>query len=66
MTEQEKLVEAVKREASISLIASLAKAMGAKVIIYNPAFGEFALKMDPMAVDFFGIESVVQALGGVQ
>ena len=58
-------LEQVKREACISLIASLARAMSATVVYYNPEFGEFALKMDPRAVEFFGVESVAKALESV-
>jgi len=66
MTDEEmRLVEEVKRDAALSLIASLAKAMGARVVVYNPAFGEFGLVMDPSTLDFFGVQSVVEALGGV-
>jgi len=66
MTEQKKKqVERAKREAAVSLIASLARAMSATVVYYNPDSWEFALKMDPRAVEFFEIESVVEALGGV-
>lgn len=64
--EKQKLIEEVKRDASLTQIALLAKAMGARVVVYNPAFGEVGLVMDPWALDFFGLESVVQALGGVQ
>lgn len=63
--EQKNTLDRVKREAAVSLIASLAKAMGAVVVFYNPECGEFALKMDPRAVEFFGHESLVDALGGV-
>ena len=66
MSDTEKmLVEKVKREAAVSLIGALAKAMGATVLYYNPDVGEFAIKMDPRAVEFFSTESLVTALGDV-
>ena len=58
-------LEQVKREAAVCLIGRLARAMSATVVYYNPEFGEFALKMDPRALEFFDVESVRMALESV-
>jgi hypothetical protein len=64
MTEKE--LEQVKREARVSMVQMLAKAMGATVVFHDFATGVFTMQMDQASVAFFGDTSLVQALEAVR